>query len=41
MYPRELSLVSQIKESTDAILGVEIAIILNEPKSAFDVSRSF
>ena len=38
MYPREFSLVSEVEERTNAILSVKVAVVLNEPESAFDVS---
>ena len=38
LYPREFSLVPEVKECTNAIFGIKVAIILDEPESALDVS---
>lgn len=38
MYPRELRLVPEIEECTNAILGVKVAVVFDEPEAAFGVS---
>ena len=38
MYPRKLGLVPEVEECTNAILGVKVAVILNESKSVVNVS---
>ena len=39
-YPRKLGLVPEVEECTNAILGVKVAVILNEPKSVNNVSSA-
>ena len=38
LYPREFSLVPEVEECTNAIFGVKVAVVLDEPESTFDVS---
>ena len=38
MYPRELRFVPEIEECTNAIFGVKVAVVLDEPEAAFDIS---
>lgn len=38
MYPREFCLVSEVEECTNAIFGVKVAIVLNEPEPILNVS---
>ena len=38
VYPRELRLVPEIEECTNAVLGIKVAVVLDEPEAAFDVS---
>ena len=40
MYPRKLGLVPEVEECTNAILGVKVAVILDEPKSVVNVSSA-
>ena len=40
LYPRKLGLVPEVEECTNAILGVKVAVVLNEPKSVVNVSSA-
>ena len=40
LYPRKLGLVPEVEECTNAILGVKVAVILNESKSVVNVSSA-
>ena len=40
LYPRKLGLVPEVEECTNAVLGIKVAVILNEPKSVVNVSNA-
>ncbi len=40
-YPREFSLVPEVEECTNAIFGVKVAVILNEPEPTFQLLATF